>query len=232
MKHILITISCLMLLLSLEAAAVFDLMSSPSLEQGAVVYKDRCVLCHGQKGDGDALLPSTLLYLDKPDLLHSRYSDNVNSLRYIIIWGGMENKMNIFSPPWGNTLTWAEVESVILFIQYLREHNTLAVKLLNNIVLTKSTDINTGKILFNHRCAICHHESGHGNGRIANALKGPKPSDLSKSHLTDTALKQIISKGGKSVSRSAGMPPWESELSAKELESIVLYIKTFRAVTE
>ena len=228
MKYTLSSLAWLMMMVSLEAAAVFDLMTSPSLEQGARVYKDRCVLCHDQSGDGNGLLPSSMLYLDKPNLLNSKYSNDKHSLRYIIVWGGMENKMRTFSPPWGNTLTWSEVESVILFIQYLREHNDLAVKLLNNVVLTSTTDIESGKIIFNRRCAICHNESGHGNGRIAKALLGPVPSDLTKSQLKDKDLKQIIRHGGKSVSRSVGMPPWESELSEAELESVVHYIKTFR----
>ncbi len=229
MKYTLKSIAfLLMMMISFDAIAVFDLMTSPSLDQGARVYKERCVLCHSQNGDGNGLLPSSMLFLKKPNLLDSKYSNDEHSLRFIIVWGGMENKMNTFSPPWGNTLTWAEIESVIHFIQYLREHNEMAVKLLDNIVLTNSIDIKVGKIIFNHRCAICHNESGHGDGRIARALQGPKPSDLTNSQLKDKDLKQIIRKGGKGVSRSSGMPPWESELSEAELESVIHYIKTFR----
>ena len=228
MKLFIHFISLIFLCFSLNAFAVFDFMSSPSLEEGGKVYKDRCVLCHGQSGNGEGLLPVSLLYLDKPDLLNSKYSANEHSLRYIIIWGGMENKMNIFSPPWGKTLTWSEIESLIIFIKYLREENDKAVKLLNNIIITNVRDIKAGKTIYQNRCAICHGKSGDGNGRIAQAIKAPTPYNLTQSSLPDIQLKQIISKGGKAVSRSSGMPPWESELSTAEIESVIEYIKTFR----
>lgn len=221
-------LSLLLLCFSLNAFAVFDLMINPSLEKGAVVYKDRCVLCHNQNGDGEGLLPVSMLFLQKPDLLNSKNSDDVHSLRYIIIWGGMENKMNIFSPPWGNELTWGEIESLIIFVKYLRKHNDKAVKLLNNIFVTKVKDIKAGQLIYKNRCAICHGEAGDGEGRIAKVIKAPMPSDLTQSVLSDTELKQIIANGGSALSRSSGMPSWKTELSSAELESVIEYIKTFR----
>ena len=208
--------------------AVFDLMSSPSLEEGAQVYKDRCVLCHSQNGKGDGLLPVSILNLKKPNLLDRKYSEDINSLRYIIIWGGMQNKMSIFSPPWGNELTWREIESLILFINYLREQNEQAVKLLKNSIVANEVDITAGRLIFNKRCAICHSKTGDGRGRIAKVINKPAPSDLRHSILSDASLKEIISNGGASVSRSPGMPPWKSELSPAELDSVVSYIKSLR----
>ena len=228
MKKIICFFPLLLLFSSLEAFAVFDLMSSPSLEEGARVYKDRCVLCHSQNGNDEGLIPVSLFFLDKPNLLEPKYSIDVHSLRHIIIWGGMENKMSMFSPPWGNDLTWSEVESLVIFIMHLREKNDHAVRLLNNIIVTKKLDIKAGQLIYNKRCAICHGITGDGNGRIAKAMKAPKPKNLIQSKLSDAELKQIISKGGLSVSRSSGMPPWKNELSSIELDSVIKYIKTFR----
>lgn len=228
MKKFFSALFLIFLCFSLNAWAVFDLMNSPSLEEGAKVYKDRCVLCHAQNGDGEGLIPASMLFLERPDLLNSKYSNDEHSLRYIIIWGGMENKMSVFSPPWGNNLTWREIESLIIFIKYLREQNDKAVKQLNNIIVTKVRDIKAGQTIYNNRCAICHGETGKGNGRIANSIKAPTPYNLTLSILSDDNLKQIITKGGAAVSRSFGMPSWEKELSAAEIESVIDYIKTFR----
>ena len=228
MKKILTAFPLLFLFLSIEVFAVFDLMSSPSIEEGAKVYKERCVLCHSNNGSDEGLIPVSLFFLDQPNLLEPKYSLDEHSLRNIIIWGGMENKMSILSPPWGNDLTWAEVESLVIFIMFLREKNDLAVRMLNNIVITKKVDIKAGQQIYNKRCAICHGISGDGNGRLAKSMKAPKPKSLIQSKLSDDELKQIISEGGISVSRSAGMPAWKTELSIIELDSVIKYIKTFR----
>lgn len=213
---------------SLKVFAVFDLMSSPSLEKGVQIYKARCVLCHSQNGKGEGLISASFFNLQKPNLLDSKYSEDENSLRYIIIWGGMQNKMSAFSPPWGNELTWGEIESLIIFIKYLREQNNPAVKLLKNIVVTNKPDIKAGQLIFNNRCAICHSKTGDGSGRIAKIIKAPPPFNLTQSVLSDAALKEIITRGGAAVSRSSGMPPWENELSQAELDSVIEYIKSFR----
>ncbi len=110
----------------------------------------------------------------------------------------------------------------------MREKNNHAVKLLNNIIVTKKLDIKAGQLIYNKRCSICHGTTGNGKGRIAEAMKAPKPTNLIQSKLSDVDLKQIISKGGISVSRSSGMPPWKNELSSIELDSVIKYIKTFR----
>jgi mono/diheme cytochrome c family protein len=228
MKKIICLLSFLLLLTSLEAFAVFDFMTSSSLKEGARVYKERCILCHSQNGNDEGLISASLFSLEKPNLLKPKYSTDEHSLRNIIVWGGMKKKMSIVSPPWGDDLTWGEIESLVTFIMHLREKNNHAVKLLNNIVVTKKLDIKSGQLIYNKRCAICHGIKGNGNGRIAKTMKAPKPANLTQSKLSDVELKQIISKGGISVSRSPGMPAWKNELSSIELDSVIKYIKTFR----
>ena len=228
MKKIICILPLFLLLTSLKVFAVFDFISSITLEQGARVYKERCVLCHSQNGGEEGLISASLFYLEKPNLLVPKYSTDEHSLRNIIIWGGIENKMSIVSPPWGNDLTWGEIESLIIFIKHLREKNLHAVKLLKNMHVTKKLDIKAGQLIYNKRCAICHGITGNGKGRIAEAMKTPKPANLIQSKLSDIDLKQIISGGGISVSRSSGMPPWKNQLSSIELDSVINYIKTFR----
>lgn len=228
MKVAIYILSVFFMCFSLKVSAVFDLMSSPSLEKGARVYKARCILCHSQNGKGEGLIAPSSLNLKKSNLLDKKYSEDENALRYIIIWGGPQDKMSAFSPPWGNELTWGEIESLILFIKYLREQNDQAVALLKNTAVTNKTDIKTGRLIFNNRCAICHSKTGDGSGRIANIIKKPPPFNLTQSVLSDAELKKIITKGGSAVSRSPDMPAWGSELSPAELDSVIEYIKRFR----
>lgn len=59
-------------------------------------------------------------------------------------------------------------------------------------------------------------------------LKNPPPFNLTLSRMPDAYLKKIIHGGGQGVGRSPRMPPWGTDLSGKEIESVILYIKKLR----
>lgn len=46
--------------------------------------------------------------------------------------------------------------------------------------------------------------------------------------MPDAYLKDIIKKGGQAMGRSSRMPPWGTDLSDKEVASVILYIKKLR----
>jgi mono/diheme cytochrome c family protein len=86
-----------------------------------------------------------------------------------------------------------------------------------------------GKITFTHYCETCHGESGAGDGFNAFNLD-PHPRDLSDSQFqkkkSDAELADAIQRGGAGVGLSALMPPWGHTLSARQIDELVLYLRT------
>jgi len=87
-----------------------------------------------------------------------------------------------------------------------------------------------GKSRFDTLCAACHGALGKGDG-AASAGLNPKPADLSNKEFmaskTDDSLKEIITKGGSAVGKSAAMPPFGASLDDKAVAEVIAYIRTF-----
>lgn len=227
MKHIIRLISCLLAVVPLGGQAASE--ADPSVTIGAQTYLQRCALCHGSFGMGEGPLPLALKNYPRTNLLDPRYPTDEASLRQQIIWGGSKGDMNPLSPPWGNELTWTQMESTIQFIQQLRADTGQSVALLKRLNAEQTpVDIETGRNIYQGRCAICHGKTGKGDGRMAKIIKNPPPFNLTLSRAPDSYLHEFISKGGEAMGRSYRMPPWGEELSKPELESVIGYIKTLR----
>ena len=95
-----------------------------------------------------------------------------------------------------------------------------------NPVQATEESIQAGTELFATTCAVCHGESGAGDGAAAAGLD-PKPANLAESHVqdnTDGALFWIISKGREGTA----MPPWEAIYSDDDRWHLVNYLRTFQ----
>jgi len=83
----------------------------------------------------------------------------------------------------------------------------------------------TGKGLFGIYCTPCHGESGKGNGPVAKKFV-PTPADISAaghgSHHPEGELFAIVTHG------KNGMPPFRSDLTAKERWQVAAYVKTLK----
>ena len=89
--------------------------------------------------------------------------------------------------------------------------------------------VRLGKVTFTHYCQTCHGESGAGDGFNAFNLD-PRPRDLSDPEFqkkrSDAELTDAIQRGGAGVGLSALMPPWGRTLSARQIDELVLYLRT------
>lgn len=200
-----------------------------NVENGAVIFQSRCTLCHGNFGMGEGILP--LILKDYPDtnLLSYNKETNLEKLRASILHGGATEGTSEFSPPWINELSNESIDSVARFVALYYSNNDAALALLEKTrqqVSTKS-NINIGAAIYRSRCVICHGPSGMADGVMAKRLRVP-PANLVLSRQDDTYLKKIITDGGESVSRSFQMPPWEGTLTASEVDSVILHIKSLR----
>lgn len=201
---------------------------SPNLHIGAQVFVDRCSLCHGRDGMGGGVLTTSHKEYPSTNLIKPRYSKSLMEIRAAVIWGGTKGGMDKRSPPWGNELSWNEIESVSQFIIYLRNDTENALNLLNKKAMLVPSSKKNGHRIYRSRCMNCHGIYGEGDGNMAKIIRNPPPYNLTKSTQTEAYLKEIISKGGEAVSRSPQMPPWGEELNDSEIQSLILYLLTLR----
>lgn len=82
-----------------------------------------------------------------------------------------------------------------------------------------------GATLYAQNCAVCHGETGEGDGPAADSLE-MKPADMHEDHvqeLSDGGLFWIISHGRPETP----MPPWDHVLTEDERWHVVNFLRTF-----
>ena len=84
-------------------------------------FKWFCVQCHGPEGKGDGInsvdeLPVGPMNLSKPKNM-KKFSDE--DIVKTITRGGPVNSLESLMPPWGNTLTKAEIKALMKFVRTL-----------------------------------------------------------------------------------------------------------------
>ena len=84
------------------------------------------------------------------------------------------------------------------------------------------------EMLFRLHCSECHGD-GSGNGHRVPALKG-KPKDLTsiewQEKVTNDQIFRAISEGGPAVRLHSDMPAWGRQLSKRQINQLVDYIRT------
>jgi mono/diheme cytochrome c family protein len=90
-------------------------------------------------------------------------------------------------------------------------------------------DVEAGRVLYTRSCAVCHGDSGQGDGPSAAGF-ATKPSDLTDGRLMnglpDAFLFNIIVHGGPAEGLSPGMPPFRAFLSDDQVRQVVAYLRT------
>lgn len=176
--------------------------SSPPSIRGGIVFKNYCILCHGQRGDGNAR--STKLYglanlRIKP--ASSEYYANIIRL------GGEKLGKSEFMPPWQNELTEEQINDVVGYLSVV------------------SNPVYRGEVVYKTNCILCHGVNADGKGRVSK-LYNPAPANLTISNTDENYRRKIIVNGGKAVGRSDGMPNWGEQISADEIEDVIVYLRS------
>lgn len=96
--------------------------------------------------------------------------------------------------------------------------------------------ISSGRPVYQHYCAVCHGETGGGDGFNAYNVKaayGVDPSAFSDSSfmatLKDSVALAAIRQGGPAIGKSPAMPPWGRTLTASELADVWHYARSLAA---
>lgn len=198
------------------------------LQYGARIFQQRCSLCHGSDGLGEGILPLSVPDYPATNLLEPKYAKDIAGLKEIVVHGTQAKGTTEWMPPWGDELTHTQMESVVQFVQFMRDDLEGALKMSRSEAAQIEPSIRIGRAVFIGRCALCHGKFGQGDGKMARIIKDPPPFNLVLSRMPDEYLTQIITKGGEAMGRSARMPPWGGDLTGPEIQSVILYIKTLR----
>ncbi len=84
--------------------------------------------------------------------------------------------------------------------------------------------------LYAETCAMCHGPGGKGDGPNSGSLQ-PKPANLTvvTKGKSDAYLTKVVTEGGAAVGKSAMMPSYKGVFDAKQIRSVVKYVKGLRA---
>ena len=206
-----------------------DSEATPTLEIGASVYAQRCVLCHGSQGMGEGVLPLKLVDYPNTNLLLDKRNLSREEVHRIVTHGAALDDVSEYMPPMGDDLTWTELESVVDFVMLLKKDAKEAITLLaSHNTSDETADLWVSKNVYETRRVLCHGEKGLGDGRMSKVIKTPPPYNLTLSRLPKSYLMDIVSKGGAQMQRSPQMPPWGEQLSPSEINSVVDYIMQLR----
>jgi cytochrome c oxidase cbb3-type subunit III len=179
--------------------SVDEEMSKPMI-RGGIVFKNYCVLCHGERGDGVAR--AAKLYAGINLAIRPRTLGYYNK---IVRKGGVAVGASPSMPPWQDELSNEQVGDVLSYLTVLGD------------------PVRRGEVIFKTNCVLCHGLKGDGKGRAAK-LYNPPPTDLTRSGKSDEYREKIIRHGGESVRRSSGMPPWQERLSNSEIADLMAYL--------
>jgi len=86
-----------------------------------------------------------------------------------------------------------------------------------------------GGLVYANYCVTCHGINADGNGRAAR-LHTPRPANLRASDKNDAYIGLIVRRGGESLGRSPGMPPWGEELTDEQIGDVVAFVRSVNAL--
>lgn len=203
---------------------------NPSAERGASVYVARCELCHGESAKGDGILPSKIETYPNTDLLKPSAAQSKDKLMDAVVYGGSKGQLSEHMPPFGEELSWTDLQSVTMLLEQAHADYQGAMNLIQAAkkMHREGEAKHIGKTLYESRCVLCHGENGLGDGRMSKILKSPPPTNLTLSRLPDPYLHDIIKKGGEAVGRSKHMPPWGDHFKDSEISAIIVYLNSLR----
>lgn len=192
------------------------------ISQGASIYIENCAVCHGADGQGRV---GATLAKDWPSIRPDL------RVRETIANGAPGALMPAWSQANGGPLSEEEIDALTCYILSWQTGGAVVSfpmpTQISGPAMTPppgvSGDPNSGAILYQQNCAVCHGEQGE--GRIGATLAKDWPS-----FRPDLRVKSVILTGVE----EAAMPAWGQAnggpLTEDEIDDIVAYILTWSAV--
>ena len=183
-----------------SSADIKEASNKPTI-RGGIVFRAYCVLCHGERSDGES----------KAAKLYGKVAINVfngrDYIEKIIRYGGKAVGRSEFMPDWKDELSEEQINDVVEYVALSRDQ------------------VSRGEVVFKTNCILCHGIKADGKGR-ASGFFNPPPANLTLSDKNDEYKKMIITLGGKAMGRSEVMPVWGEQLSDQQIDDVVAYLRT------
>ncbi len=181
-------------------------LPAASVTTGAILYRSRCAVCHGDHGEGEigpSLANQSVLTVVSNEFLHDT-----------IVHGRPGTAM----PAWRQLST----EDVVDLIALLRSWQTQRPKQLPEVHITG--DWQNGELLYQGMCASCHGPQAE--GAIGPQLANP----VFQETVSDAMLVEWISYGRTGTQMRPFLKGQHGivELSSSQIEDIVTYIRHLR----
>lgn len=145
MKHIILA-----LLFSAACAGAED--KPKALTDGEVLFKNVCVQCHGQKGEGNEVLKAPSI----AGLPAWYVQGQLHSYRSGLRGGEIQGPAGILMSATAKALAAEHLPAVSEYVETLALHPAKAT------AATKGADLMSGRMLFEERCMECHRYNGTG----------------------------------------------------------------------
>lgn len=190
-----------------------------TLRQGAQLYNENCLVCHGQEGRGRV---GATLNQDWPSIRPDL------QIEATIRRGVDGSVMPAWSQDNGGPLTDEEIDALVAYILSWNAGGEILMlptaTTIPRAALTPPPDVsgdpNNGAVLYDRNCEVCHGPEGR--GRIGARLAQDWPSIR-----PDLRIQATISRG---VDGSV-MPAWSQDnggpLTSEEIDDLVAYILTW-----
>ncbi len=220
----------------------WEAWNAAGLQEGKLLYVERCLTCHGCAGNGQGTYAGTLVvtpanFKDQP--IRSMPDDQW-------YWHVSEGIQGTVMPTWKTTLSVKQRWHVIRYVQQIfawpHERDPIEgrppgsyANLTNPVKLTVD-ELERVKSIWTRECLPCHAAAGSGDGAYGDKLE-PLPSDFrDKGHYgtldnpiyTDSDYFWRISEG----LPWAAMPAWKSQYSTTDRWGLVHYIRVNFTQTE
>jgi cytochrome c oxidase cbb3-type subunit 3 len=181
-------------------STVNNTLSKPVI-RGGIVFKQYCVLCHGEQGQGYSR--ASILYKNVGLAISGKSDD----FEHIIREGGEAVGRSPYMPPWEDELSQEQILDVVAYLKVIAD------------------EVSRGEVVYKSNCILCHGVKADGKGRAAK-LYNPPPANLTRSDKNDDYKAMIIRLGGKAMGRSEVMPPWEGQLSDQEISDLLKFLRS------
>jgi cytochrome c oxidase cbb3-type subunit II len=213
----------------------WDTWTATNLQDGKIIFIDRCQVCHGCSGNGLGVYAGTKV-ITPADFKQEPFRSMPDDQWF---WHVSEGIQGSVMPPWRETLTETQRWEVIRYIQQMfsqpierdpdeGDPSGEYADLVNPLSQTVET-FEIGKNIWSRECSLCHGNAGVNDG-IYNQFLRPQPANFSdhehygtlgNTDYLDDDYYWRISEG---LPWSA-MPVWKVKYSEDERWALVYYIR-------